>query len=68
MLIFKKAYIGNNSIREKILDDNLSYLQAPSWRDRMSGMVGPSRSVQTKCLKPKVTVSETFFGGYQVFF
>ena len=34
----------------------------------MAGMVGPSRSVQTKCLKPKVTVSETFFGGYQVFF
>merc|ERR1719341_1062841 len=32
--------------------------KAPSWRDRMAGMVGPSRSVQTKCLKPKVTVEE----------
>ena len=33
--------------------------QAPSWRDRMAGMVGPSRSVLTKNLKPKVTVSKT---------
>ena len=26
----------------------------------MAGMVGPSRSVQTKSLKPKVTVSSIF--------
>jgi len=32
--------------------------KAPSWRDRMAGMVGPSRSVLTKNLKPKVTVEE----------
>ena len=32
----------------------------------MAGMVGPSRSVQTKCLKPKVTVSANFLGYKEV--
>ena len=49
-----------------ILNERTIPIQAPSWRDRMAGMVGPSRSVQTKCLKPKVTVSILLPQGYSV--